>query len=281
MTDFLSGTFNIIPQSQAQWDADNRVLRSDTVALVTDGSNKGKHKIGRGAPYTFADLDYVEDGCGGCASSGIPMTFSSATSGAPAAGVFRFDSSTVGSIANGLIHMTAPTGVDNAGLWSLNNPRRGMIYISHAGGLLVMKFDGEGGNNGGVYEAPTTHVSGPLPQDEEECNVLFVPGPDEVAVPVVVVSGAGSAGADGNYYRNGSRTDVPMYRKGTWIIYKFSGEWIIEDADGNAYITTDSPANPWDGTWVEDTLSSPPPTVSEGTETLTIAEALSAALSLT
>lgn len=65
MTDFLSGTFNIIPQSQAQWDADNRVLRSDTVALVTDGSNKGKHKIGRGAPYTFADLDYVEDGGGG------------------------------------------------------------------------------------------------------------------------------------------------------------------------------------------------------------------------
>lgn len=65
MTDFLSGTFNIMPQSQAQWDADDRVLRSDTVALVTDGPNKGKHKIGRGAPYTFADLDYVEDGGGG------------------------------------------------------------------------------------------------------------------------------------------------------------------------------------------------------------------------
>lgn len=65
MTDFLSGTFNIMPQSQAQWDADDRVLRSDTVAIVTDGPNKGKHKIGRGAPYTFADLDYVEDGGGG------------------------------------------------------------------------------------------------------------------------------------------------------------------------------------------------------------------------
>lgn len=79
MTDFLSGTFNIMPQSQAQWDADDRVLRSDTVALVTDGPNKGKHKIGRGAPYTFADLDYVEDASGGGISDGdtlsIGLTF--------------------------------------------------------------------------------------------------------------------------------------------------------------------------------------------------------------
>jgi len=165
MADFQSGTFNIMPQTQAQWNADTRVLRSDTVALVTDGPNKGKHKLGRGAPYTFADLDYVEDG--------------------------------------------------------------------------------------------------------------------EVVIPVVVVSGAGAAEANGNYYRNGSRDNLPMYRKGDWRIYQSLGSWIIEDADGNAYITTDSPTNPWDGTWAEDTLSSPPPTVSEGTETLTIAEALSAALSLT
>ena len=80
MADFQSGTFNIMPQTQAQWNADTRVLRSDTVALVTDGPNKGKHKLGRGAPYTFADLDYVEDGgSGGGISDGdtlsIGLTF--------------------------------------------------------------------------------------------------------------------------------------------------------------------------------------------------------------
>lgn len=173
----MSGYIDTYYQTQAQWDADQRVFDPGTVAVVTDGVNRGRKKWFNGIDV-FADLDYVDAAGSPSAGQafGIPMTYSNATAGAPAEGVFRFDSTTAGSIANVFINMTAPTGVDNAGQWTLNNPQRGYLKATHAGGDTLFKFNGEGANNGGVYEAPMVHVSGPLPDNNAACRVVYLPG---------------------------------------------------------------------------------------------------------
>lgn len=139
-------------------------------------------------------VDTVEGRLNANVSFGIPMTFSTATVGAPAEGVFRFDNATVGDITNGFFHMTAPTGVDNANLWSLNNPQRGYVQVTHSGGVLVMQFTGEGANNGGVYEAGMDHVSGPLPANNAPCRVVYLPG-ERTGVLEYVAVVAGGEGA--------------------------------------------------------------------------------------
>lgn len=166
------------PQTQAQWDADPRILPPNVVAVVTDGANIGRKKWFDDV-HTFAELDYTDAAESPSAGQafGIPMTYSNATAGAPAEGVFRFDSTTAGSIANVFINMTAPTGVDNAGQWTLNNPQRGYFKATHAGGDTLFQFNGEGANNGGVYEAPAVHLSGPLPANNAPCRVVYLPGP--------------------------------------------------------------------------------------------------------
>lgn len=239
----MSGYIDTYPQTQAQWDADARLFHPNVVAVVTDGANIGRKKWFDGV-HTFAELDYVDasDPLSSGQAFGIPMTFSTAVSGAPAEGVFRFDNAVVGDISNVAIHMTAPTGVSNAGQWTLNNPQRGYLKATHAAGDTLFQFNGEGSATDGVYEAPMVWLSGPLPANNAPCRVVYLPGGTSTvevtvngtpeALESVIVDGVVNAA---------SRLTVDM--SASWTNIRFSNGIAKSDGAGSMPTITYTAAN--------------------------------------
>ncbi|HNU56573.1 MAG TPA: hypothetical protein PKN30_08265 [Flavobacteriales bacterium] len=60
----------IYEQTEAQWEADQRVFDVNVMLVPTDGDNQGKHKIADGI-HRYSDLDFFDTGASGTGSISI------------------------------------------------------------------------------------------------------------------------------------------------------------------------------------------------------------------
>jgi hypothetical protein len=96
-----------------------------------------------------------------------------------------------------------------------------------------------------------------------------VPASEQSMLPAgsrVLVSGAGTAGANGIYFPTGEIDERPVYSRSAagveYTIFWEGDAWAL-DGGSPLYNTSDSGDNPWDGTWGAIGGDTPAPTVTE------------------
>jgi hypothetical protein len=144
-------------------------------------SLSGDQRTHADTAYALMQLSDTRDEVGEAGSDpdgaiGFEMLFDTGTAGDPGAQSFNFDNATPASITLMRITVIDVDGESNASALSIINPRRGEFQVTHEDGTMLLTINGDGALNGTFYEAPVDYVSGPLPANNAECRVVYLPG---------------------------------------------------------------------------------------------------------
>ena len=202
---------------------------------------------------------------------GIPMTYSTTrNSTGIAAGEFRTDNNTMGSVTTLYVYQTDAASQDQGALLATLSAG-GIIYTTDVyGNIMVWKVTGAV-DSGTYYTLTATYVSG-AEHAAGDIWVTYAPAMDNHP-DTIEVSGAGTAAANGAY-RRGEGADA--YRDGfaqwvkegdaTTVIRSTNVSEIYSiDNDGTIlYSAATAGVKPWESAWIAEDGSNPAPTVSAG-----------------
>ena len=170
--------------------------------------------------------------------------------------------------ANGLY---TEAGVYAGAPYYVNSNSYQIYLASSAGGAWLIELDGPAGP-GAVYETNEIYLSSPV-------DGTWIAPYGDTPVPTVerayspIVSGAGTAGANGTYTYDGVYNNYPYYIKGFYSIVRSSsgvnGVWVIYNEATNLYENNLSGltppyniTNPWTRSFTRILGELPVPTVS-------------------
>jgi hypothetical protein len=120
--------------------------------------------------------------------------------------------------------------------------------------------------NGGAIMVNRSDTSAEVPRMEVDVNNISRASTQMVQFSRVIVSGAGTAAANGTYLPAYVQNGKMSYAKSGGYSVIFDGDvWSIETSTSVLY-SNNSPAAPWSGTWIVSSGTAPAPTVSEGTD---------------
>jgi hypothetical protein len=78
----------------------------------------------------------------------------------------------------------------------------------------------------------------------------------------VVVSGAGTAAANGTYEKNGEQNGRPKYAGGAVEVFWNGGAWVLTESSVTLYSSSNDVLKPWQAQWMDVEGAQPAPTLS-------------------